>query len=116
MTNMAEAGYLGKRRTRAQWSQVVKDFSDSGLSVSKYCEQIGISESNFYRWRSLLASAPKVAVRKSTRRVMAPDKGFVDLGPLDSVPVNSPVGVLPDARIDLRLEFGGGLVLTVSRG
>ncbi len=116
MTNMAEAGYLGKRRTRTQWSQVVSGFSDSGLSVSKYCEQIGISESNFYRWRSLLASAPKVPVRKSTRRVAPQAKGFVDLGPLDPVPVTSPAGVLPDARIDLRLEFGGGMVLTVSRG
>ncbi len=116
MTNMAEAGYLGKRRTRSQWSQMVSGFSDSGLSVSKYCEQFGISESNFYRWRSLLASAPKVPVRKSTRRVMAPTKGFVDLGPLHQAVVNSPAGVLPDARIDLRLEFGGGVVLTVSRG
>ncbi len=116
MTNMAEAGFLGKRRTRSQWTQVVSGFSDSGLSVSKYCEQIGISESNFYRWRSLLAHSPKVAVRHSTRRVAPQALGFVDLGPLNRAPVNSPAGVLPDARIDLRLEFGGGMVLTVSRG
>ena len=116
MTNLAEAEFLGKRRTRSQWSQVVGDFSDSGLSVSQYCEQIGISEASFYRWRSLLAGEPVVHARKSIRRVSPPAEGFVDLGPLEQVPVNSPADVSPDARINVRLEFGGGVVLTVSRG
>ena len=51
MTDLAEVGFLGKRRSRSQWSKVVRDFSECGLSVFQYCEQIGISESNFYRWR-----------------------------------------------------------------
>lgn len=115
MTDLAEVGFLSKRRSRSQWTQVVKEFSASTLTVSQYCEQNGISESNFYRWRSLLAGKPGELARKSIRRVSPPAKGFVDLGPLDRVPVNSPVSV-PEARIDLRLEFGGGVVLTVSRG
>lgn len=46
-----------KRRTSAQWQQLIDEHQHSGLSVARYCETKGIAQSNFYLWRKKLSGA-----------------------------------------------------------
>ena len=42
------------RRSAREWRQVLSRQRASGLSVSGFCRKHTMSESNFYRWRTLL--------------------------------------------------------------
>ena len=91
-----------QRRSRAQWQAVLARFGSAGLSVAAFCAREAISEASFYRWRGLLPSA-------GTGQTIAQSAGaFVDLGPMASVP--------REARLELRLDLGGGVVLHLVRG
>lgn len=47
------------RRTRAQWQQLIDEFSNSPLTVTEFCRVNAISQASFYKWRSKLSvSAP----------------------------------------------------------
>jgi transposase-like protein len=89
----------------AQWQALLAQFETSGLSVVAFCRRHGVSNSSFYRWRTQLAGN-----RPATPAVVTsnpPD--FVDLGSLMSKPAS-------DGRLELRLELGAGLTLTLVRG
>lgn len=43
-----------QRRTRQQWQTIINQFSESGLSAPKFCEQNNISYASFSKWRSTL--------------------------------------------------------------
>ena len=119
MTDLAITKYLGRRRSREQWSQLISGHRGSGLSVTGYCEREGISVASFHRWRPLLGEAPRESVGKAARRPKATvAKDFVDLGVMSRLPVAGDGKAARDSgeRVELRLEFGGGLVLTLSRG
>ena len=89
-----------------------------------FCRTEGVSSSNFYLWRSRLAVpvAPvvKVPVVRAVQVVKAPvvraDResvaavrgGFVDLGACGHA--------ASAGRLELRLDLGDGLVLTLVRG
>lgn len=119
MTDLAIAKYLGRRRSREQWRQLVWGHRGSGLSVAGYCEREGISTASFRRWRSLLGDAPRGSGGKAARRPKAGvAKDFVDLGTMSRLPVAGNGKSARDSgeRVELRLEFGGAIVLTLSRG
>ncbi len=122
MTDLAITKYLGKWRSREQWKQLVAGHRDSGLSVAGYCDREGISTASFHRWRSLLRDTPRESVGKTGKAVRRPKtrvaKDFVDLGMMSRLPVvgDGKAARHPGDRVELRLEFGGGIVLTLSRG
>lgn len=119
MTDLAITKYLGRRRSREQWRQLVSGHGGSGLSVTGYCEREGISAASFHRWRSLLGDASRGSVGGAARRPKAGvAKDFVDLGMMSRVPVAGEGKAARHCgeRVELRLEFGGGIVLTLSRG
>lgn len=97
-----------QRRDASAWRSVVSRFSESGLSVSQFCEQEGIGAASFYHWRSRLSS-PRTA-RKSRTRAAAiaatPRSDFLDLGTLGR----------SSSRMEVRLELGGGIVVHLTRG
>jgi len=39
------------RRTQEEWGRIIDDQANSGKSVTDYCNEIGVSESLFYRHR-----------------------------------------------------------------
>ena len=44
----------GKKVTEvseSQWREIVEGRNKSGLTVKKYCEQVGVGEPAFYAWR-----------------------------------------------------------------
>ena len=119
MTDLAISKYLGKRRSREQWMQLVAGHCESGLSVSGYCEREAISAASFYRWRSRVGDVARGPIGKVARRAKArAAEDFVDLGMMSQLPVTTEGEATRQsgARVEVRLDFGSGIVLTVSRG
>jgi hypothetical protein len=91
------------QRNEAQWRSLLSRFSDSGLSVSVFCQREAVSTASFYRWRRLLdrhAGGEGLVVRR--------EPGFVDLGTLREECGRG-------AAVELRLDLGGGLSLHLVR-
>ena len=94
-------GSKWQRRSREQWPALLGRFESAGMSVVAFCAGESISEASFYRWRGRLASS-------GAGHYVAPTAGFVDLGPI--------VSGAREARLEIRLDFGGGIVLHLVRG
>ena len=119
MTDLAIKKYLGRRRNREQWRQLVSGHRDSRLSVTAYCEREGISAASFHRWRSLLGDVLRGSVCRARRRSkVGVFEDFVDLGMMSHVPVavDGKAARHCGEQVELRLQWGGGIVLTISRG
>jgi hypothetical protein len=99
-----------RRRDSQAWREVLDRYASSGLRVGAFCERESISEGSFYRWRSILQGVDgKKKPRGAARVPVAPTISaapFIELGSLNS----------GSSRVELRLELGGGVFLTVVRG
>lgn len=109
-----------RQRGSAGWAVVVDRWRTSGLSVEMFCRRDGINRASFYRWRALLAASEPAGLvaldaspRSRTRPLVSaensavPAADFVDLGVLGQS--------APGGRLELRLDLGAGLVLTLVR-
>jgi hypothetical protein len=89
---------------------MVTRFAQSGLTEEAFCEGEGVSAKLFHRWRvkRIKGAARAVVVDKPVRVTPGPVSagGFVDLGPLKT----------GDAKLEMRLDLGGGVQLHVVRG
>lgn len=93
-----------KHRSPAEWQSLLSQFETSGLSVVAFCRRHAIGESSFHRWRTkLVGSHPETPAAEAST---PPD--FVDLGALMAKPSSG-------SRLELRLELGAGLTLTLVR-
>jgi transposase-like protein len=102
-----------RRHGEQAWRAMIEGQRRSGMNIEAFCAREGVSRSSFGRWRRLLAAraggTPNeiVAAGESstfdTRR-----SGFIDAGVLHASATNEPV--------EIRLELGGGLVVTIRRG
>lgn len=93
------------RRSAGQWRELLAAFGYSGLGVEAFCRREAISVASFYRWRRLLGEGGQ-------RGEGAPAQGmaeFVDLGALSA-------STSPGARLEVKLDLGGGLTLHLVRG
>lgn len=105
----------GKRRRLGEqgWREVLQRFDAEGATVGEFCRREGVSQSSLHRWRARLASAPRgdaVWERKKSRELQRPAAGaFVDLGALGASDPSMA------ARLDLKLDLGGGLTLHLMR-
>lgn len=97
---------MKRRRLSAEaWTAMVEKFDASGLPEEVFCQQERVSLASLHRWRtkSRPASSNK---RPATRAVAGIEAAsFVDLGGL---PMRS-------GQLEVRLDFGGGVVLLLSR-
>ena len=98
-----------RRRLSAQaWRGMLVQFEGGGQLAEDFCQQHGISVASLKRWQRKL-QAP-VTEESASHADAAADTvspaAFVDLGALRS----------GASRLELRLEFGGGVVLELSRG
>ncbi len=55
----------------AHWAQIMKERSESGLSVKAYCQQIGICGNTYFYWQRRL----REAAVQSGQELVAVDKG-----------------------------------------
>ena len=93
------------RRSAQMWAEVLARFADSGLSALQFCEQEGINIKSFARWRTRLTGPAESAPAKRASPVPKAKPGFIDLGTMPA-----------SARMELRLDLGGGVLLHVVRG
>ena len=47
-----------KRRTKAQWTEILRRYEESGLSSRQFCSREGLPLSSFQRWRGRINRAP----------------------------------------------------------
>jgi transposase-like protein len=90
------------RRGTAGWLKLFAQQSSSGLSVPEFCRREGINASLFRRWRATLKDSGTER-RVAARTESAP---FIDLGDLRS----------GGPRLEIRLELGSGVTLSIARG
>jgi hypothetical protein len=96
------------------WGEVSRRFEDSGESVTGFCKREGLNKSSFHRWRQRLATT---TVHASTAQA-AQDPGepkrpsavdsFIEMGSMAAASAAA-------ARLEVRLELGGGVVLQLVR-
>lgn len=96
------------RRSEAVWRELLSRQAASGLRVSEFCRREGINAGLFRRWRATLGesqrhSEPRRAPNETKAMAAAP---FIDVGVLGS----------RGARVEVRLELGDGMTLSVVRG
>jgi len=75
------------RRTKAQWTEILRQFESSGVGSREFCRREGLPPSSFQRWRRRLGS---VAAAE-----------FVEL-----VPTSSPRVPLSSWSLDVSLPNG----------
>ena len=74
--------------------------------MEAFCRRNGVDCAGFYRWRALLSAAKPAPAALAATPLSA---DFLDLGMLVQV-------AAPGSRLQLRLDLGAGLVLTLVRG
>jgi transposase-like protein len=100
------------KRSAAMWRELFRRQTSSGLVTAEFCRREGINAGLFRRWRAALAE-PKRGRGGASRTRGRPEAvtpsttSFIDLGGLGSAGTS---------RFDIRLELGGGIVLSIARG
>lgn len=96
----------------AAWRSRLLRHAQSGKSIAAFCRDEAVSTASFHIWRAKLAAADGHLVQPAA---------FVDLGAIANTadvtsmahpPASAPV---PTAGIDVRIDLGGGVVLTITR-
>lgn len=94
-------------RDEATWREIFARQVASGLLVSEFCRQEKINPGVFRRWRLALEGSTQPTTKRSARSGSAkPAQPFVALGALSA----------NGSRCEIRLELGGGVILSVVRG
>ena len=120
---MSEAATAGKprkwlRRSESAWRALIERQRGSGASIESFCRAEGVSRSTFERWRGILLSSdemsrPSSSVAKDNDRPAPLQRSegapFIDVGMIGSA------GHAGEA-VEIRLDLGGGIVLTIRRG
>ena len=94
------------------WRELLQRFDASGISVGEFCKRERLSKATFQRWRARLMAEvvrPTAAMSESSGE-QAPTS-FIDLGSLGGA-----TSAAVTARLDLKLDLGGGLTLHLVRG
>jgi hypothetical protein len=97
------------------WRDHLTRHAASGKSIAAFCRAEDISQANFYAWRTKLRGGVVGLTVAST------DTAFIDLGAVSRPAADQDITPLPTLRavvnssIELRIDLGGGLVLTITR-
>lgn len=91
------------RRSAGQWRALVLRQAGGDESVARFCAREQVNVASFYQWRARVRGADAAAVVSQPESTAG---GFVDLGAVR----------LGAGGYILRLDLGGGLVLSLTRG
>ena len=97
----------------AAWRSRLQRHAQSGKSIAAFCRDEAVSTASFHIWRAKLAAVSVASPAQSA--------ALIDLGAIkDSVGVtpraHAPVaGQAPPPGVDVRINLGGGIVLTITR-
>ena len=90
-----------KKDQRQFWQMAIEIWQASGMSVSKFCEAEGLSESSFYIWRKKLAQVDNAETDKQKK--LSPS-AFIEV----AIPEDNPAA--------LELILSSGNTLRISSG
>ncbi len=97
---------MGKRRSRAEWRQLIDAQASSGLTQKAFCERAGVSLATFGYWkRKLRAEAPCTSTEPGTETVSCAD--WIEL-PIE--------GSATGGGWQIELALGNGLCLRLRQG
>jgi hypothetical protein len=99
---------LHARQRELQWRERVAGQSNSGQSISAWCREQGIAVQSFYWWRARLAKAEPGKPSQQADHAAS----FIDLGTLGQT---GQAGGLCAGTLEIRLDLGSGMVLTIAR-
>ena len=86
-----------RKRNQAQWQKILHEYEQSGLTQAAFCDQHGITKSNFYYWRKKL----RTETQQSPAFVQLPTALIDSVAP---DPSSAPVW-------DIEIELGQGRIL-----
>jgi transposase-like protein len=92
------------RRSESMWREILSRRTTSGMTDADFCRAEGIHPTMLRRWRSRLDKGKnKKPIVRVAAKVATP---FID------------IGAVAESRsaLEVRLELGGGLVLSIARG
>ncbi len=90
------------------WRLVIESHANSGLSVSKFCENEGISPSSFYQWRKKL--------EQKSDSTSTHDDDMIDETVSSVKPGFIPLGQIHSEPKDLCIAFPCGIQVNASSG
>ena len=103
-------------RKAQSWHDQIARQANSGKTIAAFCRDEGLSEGNFYFWRNRLRIGGKeISSQPST------NTAFIDLGVVETViKDDQPRPAAPNQKsvpsgIEMRIDLGGGIVLTITR-
>ncbi len=95
------------RRGQKLWEELIIEQENSGLSAKRFCEVKSVGIASFYQWRRRLSGDGPRSMEKKR------DVGFIDMGEMrGSRQALAPVQI----GLELNLDLGGGVNLTLRRG
>jgi hypothetical protein len=115
-----------KTSKEATWRSHLARHAASGKSIAAFCRGEAISQANFHVWRTKLANATNEGAAVPTPTpTPTPASTFIDLGAVSSTivrrapePSPAPESIhvpLAMPGLDIRIDLGGGVVLTIAR-
>jgi len=98
----------------AAWRSRLQRHAQSGKTIAAFCRNESVSTATFHIWRAKLAAASQVAATP------AQPVTFIDLGAVKDIAgvaplARDPTPATPSAVIDVRIDLGDGIVLTITR-
>ena len=106
---------VGRRRD-SQFQQQQQRFETSGKTAVAFCKDEGVALSTFYQRRARVKKQGQTRETGMAKRTAT----FIDAGALVVAPAvramaHSSSARECDARVEVRIDLGGGVVLQVSR-
>lgn len=93
-----------KRRSKAQWQQLIDAQQSSGLSQKAFCQQEGLSIGTFTNWKRKLNDDEESFIPSA-------DTGGPSSDPWIELPAGSP----GNGHWDIELDLGNGVCLRLSQ-
>jgi hypothetical protein len=62
------------RKSRVQWQALINQQMQSDLSIANFCREQKLSESSFFKWKSIFGQEPKGFSRLSVKAPMTSGK------------------------------------------
>jgi hypothetical protein len=99
-------GIKRQRYSAETWRRILGRFEESGLTARAFCVRERISRQSFYGWRARLGGESDQALVAKAAQLTSPASGFIDMGDIRS----------GGSRLEVRLDLGAGVVLSIARG
>ena len=95
-------------RTLEQWSDIIHEQRQSGLTIQQYCTQNALPLSSFYAWKKKVSGTNKTTDARNARQPIKPTHTpFIEIAP-PLIPAND-----GPSHWTVELDLGNNIVLRV---